>query len=132
MWRSQVLSNPEVMKIPFLFSKAAPHQRFRFSPRYYDVKKEEMQNREDRIKRELSMDANADLGDFRSRIAGSFQAVRKRNKPTGGSASSNLLRLGVLLYLVLLIIAYLTWGNIATYSLLLFVPFYFYLKFKKR
>lgn len=41
------------------------------------------------------------------------------------------MRLGIILFLVLFIIAYIQWGQVALYGLALFVPFYFYLKFKK-
>ncbi|HNP94440.1 MAG TPA: hypothetical protein PKJ63_02390 [Cyclobacteriaceae bacterium] len=122
------------MKFFSLFTKTPTHQRFNYTPRYYDPKKEEMAEREARIRRELKLEREkeADLGDYRSRITGSFQAARKRSKKSGDTLNSSLLRLGILLFLVLFIIAYIQWGQIALYGLVLFVPFYFYLKFKKR
>ena len=120
------------MKFFSLFTKTPDHQRFQYSPRYFDPKKEEMKEREERIKRELSTEVINDPGDFRSRLSHSFQTARKRSKPSNGSKGANLLRLGVLLYLVVLVMAFLTWGEVALYSLLLFIPFYFYLKFKKK
>lgn len=122
------------MKFFSLFTKTPAHHRFNYTPRYYDPKKEEMAEREARIRRELKLEQEkeADPGDYRSRIAGSFQAARRRSKNTGGNLSSSLLRFGVLLFLVLFIIAYIQWGKMALYGFVLFVPFYFYLKFKKR
>lgn len=120
------------MKFFSLFSKTPTHQRFNYMPRYYDPKKEEMAEREARIKRELKLEREAGPGDYRTRIAGSFQAARRRSKQSGSSLNSSLLRLGILLFLVVFIIAYIQWGQIALYGFILFVPFYFYLKFKKR
>lgn len=67
---------------------------------------------------------------YRSRISGSFQAARKRSKPTA-ERNAVMLRLAVLLFLTLFIMAFLSWGKIALYSFVLFIPFYLYLKFKK-
>ncbi|MBL7874526.1 MAG: hypothetical protein JNL53_02615 [Cyclobacteriaceae bacterium] len=122
------------MKILSLFTKAPQHQRFRYNPRFYDPVKEELKEREDRIKSELERErgeVRQEPGDYRSRIAGSFQAARKRSKPTTDT-SATLIRLGILLFLTVLIVAYLEWGRPALYLLFLFVPFYFYLKFKRK
>jgi Flp pilus assembly protein TadB len=120
------------MKFFSLFTKTPAHQRFNFTPRYYDQKKEEMREREIRIRKELQLEQqNEDeAGDYRSRIAGSFQAARKRSKPSS-AMNSSLLRFGILLFLVLFIMAYLTWGKTAVYGFFLFIPFYIYLKFRK-
>lgn len=120
------------MKIFSLFTKAPQHQRFNYKPRYYDPQKEEMKEREDRIKRELKLEEEQGLGDYRSRISGSFHAARKRSKKSSGTVGSSLLRLGIILFLVLFIIAYIQWGQMALYGFALFVPFYFYLKLKKQ
>lgn len=120
------------MKFLSVFTKTPSHQRFNYTPRYYDPKKEEMQEREARIKRELKLENEEGPGDYRSRIAGSFHAARKRSKNTGGSLESTLLRFGIILFLVLFIMAYLQWGQVAFYGFALFIPFYIYLKFRKR
>ncbi len=116
------------MKLLSLFSKTPSHQRFNYAPRYFDPKKEEM---EARLRRELKLDEELGSGDYRSRISGSFHAARKRSKQSGSSLDAMLLRLGIILFLVLFIIAYIQWGKIALYGFLLFVPIYFYLKFRK-
>ena len=69
--------------------------------------------------------------DYRSRVAGSFQSARKRSKKDKGELNTVLLRSGLLLFLTLLAIAFLTWGKVVLYSLLLVIPLYFYLKFRK-
>lgn len=120
------------MKFLSLFNKTPAHQRFNYTPRYYDPQKEEMKEREARIRRELKLEANQDSGDYRSRISGSFQAARKRSKQPSASLGANLLRFGIILFLVLFIIAYIQWGQVAFYGFALFIPFYLYMKFKKR
>jgi hypothetical protein len=124
------------MKFLSLFTKAPQHQRFNYTPRYYDPKKEERNDREERIRKELqkeqgALSDEANAGNYRSRIAGSFHAARRRSKTTQ-EPSVVLLRLGVLLFISLFLIAFITWGKPAIYSLFLFVPFYFYLKFRRR
>ncbi|MCW5909587.1 MAG: hypothetical protein KIT62_00855 [Cyclobacteriaceae bacterium] len=122
------------MKFLSLFTKAPQHQRFNYIPRFYDPQKEEMQERENRIKKEIEREqgiVSETPGDYRSRIAGSFQAARKRSKPAIG-ANAVMIRLGVLLFLSVFIIAFLEWGRPVLYSLFLFIPVYFYLKFKSK
>ncbi len=122
------------MKFFSLFTKAPQYQRFNYTPRFYDPQKEEMQERESRIKKELERERgiiSESDGNYRSRIAGSFQAARKRSKPAIG-ANATMIRLVVLLFLAVFIIAFLEWGRPALYSLLLFIPFYLYLKFKSK
>jgi hypothetical protein len=122
------------MKFLSLFNKTPSHQRFNYTPRYYDPLKEEMKEREARIKRELKLEREEgeSAGDYRSRISGSFQAARKRSKQSSESLGANLLRFGIILFLVLFIIAYIQWGQVAFYGFALFVPFYLYMKFKKQ
>ncbi len=120
------------MKFLSVFTKTPTHQRFNYTPRYYDPKKEEMQEREARIRRELQLEKEEGPGDYRSRIAGSFHAARKRSKQSKGSLESTLMRFGIILFLVLFIMAYLQWGQVALYGFALFIPFYIYLKFRKQ
>lgn len=119
------------MKLLSLFSKTPSHQRFNYTPRYFDPKKEEIEAREARIRKELKLEEPSDSGDYRSRISGSFHAARRRSKQSSGSLDAMLLRLGIILFLVLFIMAYIQWGKVALYGFFLFVPFYFYLKFRK-
>jgi len=121
------------MKFLSMFTKAPQHQRFTFKPRFYDEQKEEMLARENRIKKELERErgiVTESQGEYRSRIAGSFQAARKRSQPST-NANATIIRLAVLLFVSLFIIAFIQWGKPALYSLFLFIPIYFYFKFKK-
>ncbi|MFM8912527.1 MAG: hypothetical protein ACKOE6_06325 [Flammeovirgaceae bacterium] len=122
------------MKIISLFTKAPQHQRFNYVPRYYDPVKEEMKERMERIQKELDRErgvaTDATQSGHRSRIAGSFQAARKRSKPQQ-QGTETLMRLGIILFLTLFLIAFFTWGRPAVYGALLVIPFYAYLKFKQ-
>lgn len=124
------------MKFLQLFTKTPKHQRFQYSPRFYDPQKEEMEEREKRIKleiqRERGEDKPEDVNGYRSRIAGSFQAARKRSNPATGAFNATMLRLGILLFLSLFLIAFIEYGKPAIYGLFLIVPFYLYMRFKNK
>jgi Flp pilus assembly protein TadB len=124
------------MKFLSLFTKTPQHQRFNYVPRFYDPQKEEMEEREKRIKEEIEKEKGVSNEDdpfkHRTRMAGAFQAARKRGNPKGVSMSSTMIRLSILLFLTIFIIAYLEYGKPALYSLILIVPFYLYLRFKSR
>ena len=122
------------MKFISLFSKTANYKRFSYEPRYYDAKAEERKEREERIRLEIAREKGemtASDTTYRGRISGSFHAARKRSRQGSGDTSATMLRLGVLLFLALFLIAFFTWGKVVVYSLLLFIPLYFYLRFKK-
>ncbi len=122
------------MKFLSIFTKAPTHQRFNYTPRYYDSAKEEVEERESRIKTELARERGEAIeeNNHRTRIAGSFHAARKRNASSPGGGSTAMLRLVIILFMVVFIIAYLQWGRPVLYSLLAIVPLYFYTKFKNR
>lgn len=122
------------MKFISLFSKTPNHKRFSYRPRYWDQAAEERKEREERIRRELEREQGLTPEsdpDYRSRIAGSFHSARRRSNKSSGELNAVLLRSGVLLFLVLFLMAFLTWGTDSLYALLIFVPLYFYFKFKK-
>jgi Flp pilus assembly protein TadB len=123
------------MKFISLFTKAPNYKRFSYEPRYYDAKAEERKEREERIKRELELErgqtSTEEASDYRKRMTGAFHSARRRSQASPSTLQSSLIRFGVLLFLALFIMAFLTWGKIALYGFLLFVPVYIYLKFKK-
>jgi hypothetical protein len=90
-----------------------------------------MLERENRIRKEIERERGISHSDaeYRSRIAGSFQAARKRSKPSAQTGEV-VMRLAVLLFLTLLLIAFFQWGKSALYIGLAFVPVYLYLRFK--
>lgn len=84
------------MKFLSVFTKAPQHQRFTYKPRFYDEQKEEMMARENRIKKELERErgiVTESQGEYRSRIAGSFQAARKRSQPSAAT-NATMIRTG--------------------------------------
>lgn len=95
-----------------------------------------MEAREKRIKQELDRERGISTSEsdntHRSRIAGSFKEARKLSKPSGGTLKATLLRFGILLFLTVFLITFLEFGRPAFYLLLLFVPFYIYLKFIRK
>lgn len=125
------------MKFISLFSKTPQHKRFAYKPRYWDQQAEERQEREERIRQEIEREQGIKAepteegAPYRNRIAGSFHSARKRSNKTSGELNTVLLRSGVTLFLVLFLMAFLTWGKDALYALLVFVPVYFYFKFRK-
>lgn len=122
------------MKFPSLFTKTPQHQRFNYKPRFYNPAEEERKEREDRIRKELELEKGIVNDDdqpiYRSRIAGAFQAARKRSQKSS-TPNAALMRTASLLFLVLFIMAFLQWGRPAMYLAFLIVPFYLYAKFKK-
>ncbi|GCC53587.1 hypothetical protein SanaruYs_38320 [Chryseotalea sanaruensis] len=121
------------MKFSGLFTKTPEHKRFNFMPRHYDPREDEMKEREERIQKEveagLRKETEEDLLRHQSRIKGSFQAARKRSVQKS-APSAAVLRTLITLFIVLELWAYLQFGNVALYGLLLIVPFYLFLKFR--
>ena len=122
------------MKFPSLFGKTPNHKHFSYKPRYWDKEAEERKEREDRIRREVERERGLTPegdGDHRSRIVGSFQAARRRSDKPKEELNRVLLRSGVLLFMVLFLMAFLQWGKVALYGLIVLVPLYFYARFKR-
>ena len=126
------------MKIPGLFTKTTKHHRFEYKPRYYDPKKEEHEERESRLRREIAMENGDESGaenpyDHRVRMKGAFQAQRKRGTPaTSGEPNYALIRLGIFLIITLLLIGFFQWGGKVVYVLFLVFPIWIYLRFFKK
>jgi hypothetical protein len=122
------------MKFPSLFGRTPSHRRFEYRPRFYDPQKEERAERERRIREELALEKSetgVGEGDYRARIKGSFQRSRRRAKPSS-ETSAIVVRLAVLLFISLWLIAYMQWGNVAFYALLLAIPVWFYFRFIRK
>ena len=124
------------MKLPSLFTKTPNYKRFAYTPRHYDPLEEERKEREERIRRELSIEsgkkaAEEDEHSYRSRMVGSFRAAKKTVN-VQKDPSANMLRLIILMVLTLGLIAFIEYGKIALYAVaIIIIPFYFYLKFRK-
>lgn len=89
------------MALKSLFATSKP-RGFNYQPRYYDARKEAMQHREARIKRELGL--SAPDAPFIPSVKGRIQKSRRLNKKDvwGGK---------VAVFLLLAIIAYLLLSN---------------------
>lgn len=115
-----------MIKFPTLFGKIPRYQRFKYDPRYFDPQQEERESRIARIKYEASPETEVlSADDLKTRMSGSFRQARKLSKSDSGTGmSTTMLRLLINLLLVMLLIAWLQWGNVALYLLLLILPVY--------
>jgi Flp pilus assembly protein TadB len=126
------------MKLPTLFNKTPNYKRFAYTPRHYDPAEEERKEREERIRRELSLGSedkeekeHEDVNGYRARITGSFRTAKK-TATVQRDPSASMIRLVILMVLTVGLIAYIEYGKVALYGVaLVFVPFYLYLKFRK-
>jgi Flp pilus assembly protein TadB len=126
------------MKLPTLFNKTPKYKRFDYSPRHYDPLEEERKEREERIRRELSLGkenkderTDDDIHGYRTRISGSFRTAKKTAN-VQRDPSANMVRLFILVLLVIGVLAYIEYGQVALYGVaIVFIPFYFFLKFRK-
>jgi Flp pilus assembly protein TadB len=124
------------MKLPSLFTKTPNYKRFAYTPRHFDPLEEERKEREERIRHELSIEAEKksdeeNLHAYRSRIAGSFRTAKK-TATVQKDPSANMLRLIILMVLTIGLIAFIEYGKVALYGVaIVIIPFYFYLKFRK-
>lgn len=122
-----------MIKFPSLFGRIPKHQRFNYEPRYFDAKKEEKEAREARLR--LEAGGNTDdysTGSYRLRISGAFKSSRKNSKNISPELNALVVRLGIMLLLTVMLIAWLQWGQVAFYMLLLIVPAYFWVRFNRK
>lgn len=127
------------MKFVSIFTKIPQYKRFNYEPRFYDERADEMKEREHRIRKEIEAErkqvpdiAETDLtidAGYRDRIAGSFKSSR-RTASRQSDPSAALIRLVILLFLTVLLIAYLQFGAKAAYGLVIIIPIYGYLKLR--
>ena len=110
------------MKIPS-FIRLPKNKRFNFEPRYYDPIKEELEERTSRIKVELE---GEEASTYRDSISSAFRRKQRREK------QSNVMQLAFVILLVGVFFGYLYYGNEIFYSLFLIIPFYLWLKSRRR
>jgi hypothetical protein len=123
------------MKFVGLFGKTPAHKRFNFIPRHYDPAEEERKEREERIKQEIEAglrkeETEEELALHRSKIKGAIQSARKRSNMKAGQPSAAILRTAITLFLVIQLWAYLQFGSVALYGMLLLVPVYLFMKLR--
>ncbi|BDD03117.1 hypothetical protein [Aureibacter tunicatorum] len=112
------------MKLPSLF-KTPKHSRFHFEPRYYDPIKEEIQERTERIKREMKLtsDEKYKAG---QRISGSFSRIERNEKQSKTEKG----RLMIILAVLAGFFGYIWYGDWVLYILGGLVAMYVLLRIK--
>lgn len=122
------------MKFNGLFTKTPSYKRFNYTPRHYDPLEEERKERMERLQKELEAgkrtETDEELAAHQSRIKGGIQAARRRSAAKGSTLSSALLRTIITLFIVVELLAFLQFGTVALYGVLLLVPFYLFLKLR--
>ncbi|HEY8511530.1 MAG TPA: hypothetical protein VIL31_06200 [Cyclobacteriaceae bacterium] len=125
------------MKFPSFFTKVPKHKKFSFTPRFYDEREYELKEREERIRKELESrkaagdpveDVDPSMFGYRERIAGSFRSSSRRSLQGRTPPSAILMRFVIFTFLAVWVVAYLEYGNVAFYGLLLIFPIYFLMR----
>ena len=116
-------------RIPSLF-KVARHKKFNYEPMYYDPIREEIKEREGRIKREMQLN-NGEIPEgyvstASNNIRGSFRQNRSKQKDSTG-----MIRALIFVILGGGFVAFLYLGQNSLYLLLLFIPLYILIRKKK-
>ena len=106
-------------RLPSLF-RTARNQQFHYEPRYYDPVKEDLAEREHRIRKELNLENSKTSISAGSGIRGSFRKSAQRRQ-----GSSGFIRIALILLMGGGAWTYLYIGNQAFYLLLLIPVFYF-------
>ena len=109
------------MKLPS-FIKLPGHKKFTITPRYYDPIKEEIMERTEAIKRNMSREENSGISNHKISFEGRFS---QRRVDLG-------LQMMIVLGLSLGIISWLYFGNYILNLLWLIIPTYLIFKFKKK
>ncbi len=115
------------MKFPSIFRTSKP-MRFDIKPRYYDPVKEEIDQRTQKIRRELQADGALPMGDedgdnirrdYGSSIRGAFTAGGQiKGRQSSPLTSAGLIRLVIFVFLVAALFGYVYYGPDAIYAML--------------
>ncbi|PRY89178.1 hypothetical protein [Mongoliibacter ruber] len=115
------------MKFPSIFRTSKP-MRFDIKPRYYDPVKEEIDQRTQKIKRELQADGALPMGDdneddilrdYGSSLRGAFTAGSQiKGRQSSPLTSAGLIRLVIFVVLIGALFGYVYYGPDAIYAML--------------
>lgn len=105
------------------FIKVARFRRFELTPRYYDPIKEEIEERTERIRREMIGHGQDAEGYSPTRI--SFE------RRTSSVPNTSMMQMLIAAILGSLVVGWLYFGNDIFYALWLAVPVYLYFRLKK-
>lgn len=118
------------MKFPSIFKTAKP-MSFDIKPRYYDPVREEIEQRTERIKRNLQAEgviksdeelSESFMEDYGSSIKGAFtQGGQIKGRQSSPLNSAGLMRFIIFLLLISGLFGYIYYGSIVLYGLLILV-----------
>jgi hypothetical protein len=114
------------MRFPSLI-RLSKNKRFSFEPRYYDPIKEEIEERTEKIKRELELESRGESQED-SYMPGRISFERK----TQSVPNTSFLQLIIAAALGLTVIGWLYYGNEFFYVYWLAVPVYLYFRFRNK
>lgn len=120
-----------MFKFPTLFGRIPHHRKFNYQPRYYNPQAEEQQAREARIRAEMG-ETEVNEVDLRARMSSAFRASRRQKPDKKAKLNEALVSTGLTLFLAMLLIGWLQWGNVALYLLVLVIPVWFYFRFFRK
>ncbi len=115
------------MKFPSII-RLPKHRTFNFSARYFDPIKDELDERTQRIKRELAMEQNKSVSPEEQ---ASFRASIKFERKQAGVRSASLMQLVIAASLASLCFGWLYFGNDVFYATFIIFPIYLYYRLKK-
>ncbi len=114
------------MKFPSII-RLPRNKSFDFSPRYFDPVKDEIEERTERIKRELAIEQKQGTNSTGSR-RNTLKFERKEHAKT----SASLLQLVIAATLSLLVFGWLYFGNDVFYVLFLIFPIYVFFRLRSK
>lgn len=119
------------MKLPSII-RLPRHKSFEYTPRHYDPIKEEIDERTDRIRRELRAEGalknqEGDQGEADKR----YHANITFRRTTTSDNQASLIRLLIAVVLGSLAVGWFYYGDKVLYALLLVFPVYAYFRFKQ-
>ena len=116
-------------KIPSLF-RVAKNKRFNYEPWYYDPVKEEIRERENRIKREMQLDKGEIPEGYIEHASNNIRGAFRRGS-TAKRDKAGMIRAFIFLILVGGLVSFWYLGKDSVYLLLVFIPIYFLVKKSK-
>ena len=101
------------MKLPSI-SKIPKYQRFSYTPRFYDPIKEDIEERTERIRRDLENNSTSTESSFRNAFRRKSATDRK----------SNITQVLLIMLLLATFFGYIYYGNEVIYLFVVIIPFY--------
>ena len=115
------------MKLPSLI-RLPNSKKFTYEPRFYDPIKEEIEERTERIRREMEAEASIS-SEQRAKFKAEWQQVHQRRESE--VKSSNVSQLIFVLLFIITSVGYIFYGNNALYLGLILIPAYIFLRMRQ-